>query len=214
MLGGLLAVYLCFDQTLFYPVRLFVTLVHEMGHALAALATGGRVERIEILPALGGRCHVLGGWPAVFIPAGYLGSLAFGSLIVLAAARSRSRGLVALLLGAGLVLMTALYVRTAAGILGGVLFGALLVASGSRLPEAFNDTLLSFLGVATMLHSSLDLKLLLTEPGLRHLSDAALMSRVIPLPPIVWALLWMLAALAAAWLALRASLRGSRGSSR
>ena len=39
---------------LFYPVRIFVTFLHEFGHAFGALITGGAVEYIRIDPNAGG----------------------------------------------------------------------------------------------------------------------------------------------------------------
>src|SRR5262245_17830149 len=39
-----------YSNYLLYPLRLFVTFIHESGHALAALITGGQVASITIQP--------------------------------------------------------------------------------------------------------------------------------------------------------------------
>jgi hypothetical protein len=66
---------------LFYPVRIFVTFLHEFGHAFGALITGGAVEYIRIDPNAGGVTSSLGGNRPVIIMGGYLGSALFGNLL-------------------------------------------------------------------------------------------------------------------------------------
>ena len=44
-----------------YPFRLFGTFVHELGHGLAALATGGHFERFTVSPDLSGLAWSSGG---------------------------------------------------------------------------------------------------------------------------------------------------------
>ena len=39
-----------FADYLVYPIRLFVTFVHEGGHALAAILTGGSVQSLTVAP--------------------------------------------------------------------------------------------------------------------------------------------------------------------
>ena len=68
-----------------YPLKLFVVLLHEAGHAAAAVATGGVVQRILVTPDQGGVCYCPGGNAFLTLSAGYLGSLFFGALILLLA---------------------------------------------------------------------------------------------------------------------------------
>jgi hypothetical protein len=99
---------------------------------MAALATGGWVERIELSPRLGGACYCPGGNAFLTLSAGYLGSLAWGALILEAGQRAGSRAhRVVQGLGAGVLLLTLLYVRGVFGFLFGVLFGS---ASSWRPP--------------------------------------------------------------------------------
>src|SRR5262245_46120275 len=64
-----------------YPVRLFVTFVHESGHALAALLTGGHVGGLTVLPDGSGYTLTSGGSRLLILPAGYLGAALFGALL-------------------------------------------------------------------------------------------------------------------------------------
>ena len=48
-----------FGDLLLYPFTLFTTWVHEMGHGLAALATGGTFEHLELFGSGGGVAHTI-----------------------------------------------------------------------------------------------------------------------------------------------------------
>src|ERR1043165_4058865 len=56
-----------------YPIRLFSTIVHEGGHALAALVTLGHVEKIVIDQTASGVTTTLGGTAWVILMSGCLG---------------------------------------------------------------------------------------------------------------------------------------------
>lgn len=67
---------------LLYPVRLFVTFLHEFGHAFSALISGGSVDYIRINPDSGGLTVTRGGSQGLIILGGYLGSVFFGNILV------------------------------------------------------------------------------------------------------------------------------------
>ena len=76
-------------NTLFiYPIKIFVVFMHEVSHGLAAIATGGRIVEIQINPQQGGYAITQGGSRFWTLTAGYLGSLLWGGLILLLAARN------------------------------------------------------------------------------------------------------------------------------
>ncbi|KAK3115152.1 hypothetical protein LTR53_005794 [Teratosphaeriaceae sp. CCFEE 6253] len=64
-----------------WPFKMLVIAFHEFSHAITACCTGGKVERIELDPHEGGVTHMRGGWSAVTLPAGYLGSSIIGMLL-------------------------------------------------------------------------------------------------------------------------------------
>ena len=206
LLGLFVLVFLFWDWPLLYPLRVFVVLLHELGHGLAAVLTGGSLERIAVNPDLSGVCWSRGGWRLVILPAGYLGSMLFGGLLLVAAARSRSDRTLAAALGLAVLLLSALFVRTAFGLLFGLGFGAALVAAASWLPAAANDLLLKFLGLTSILYALIDIKEDLIARTV-YGSDAYAMSRELFLPPVFWGVLWIAVALAAAafflWIAAR-----------
>jgi hypothetical protein len=203
----LLATLFFWNTIALYPVKAFVVLLHELGHAAAAVLTGGHVERIGLSRNLGGVCWSRGGWRLLVLPAGYLGSMLFGGLILVAAARMRNDRALAATLGLAVLVLTIVFVRTLFGIGFGLVFGAALVCSARWLQQAVNDLLLKFLGLASVLYAVIDIKedlISRTVPG----SDAYAMSQELFLPPVFWGVLWMALAVVAAGVFLYLAGRG------
>src|SRR5438067_11246832 len=74
-----------FAEILGFPFRIFVTFIHEGGHALAALLTGNSVSSLSIAMNGEGVTYTTQGGliSQVFISsAGYLGAMAFGALLL------------------------------------------------------------------------------------------------------------------------------------
>jgi len=72
-----------------YPIRLFVTFLHEFGHAIGAVLTGGWVEEVQINSDGSGWTKSVNGNRPVTIMGGYLGSAIFGNLLFYIGARSK-----------------------------------------------------------------------------------------------------------------------------
>ena len=195
-----------------YPVRIFVTFLHEMGHAAGTLATGGKVLRITISPDTSGKCLRQGGWDIVVIPAGYLGSMLFGTLILLAASRTRFRKATSFLLGLVFLACVTFYVRSMFDFFFGLAWGVALASAGWWLPEDANDLLLSYLGTASCLFAVFDLRDLWRLGSAADTDAGHFSEKILPLPPRVWAALWAAVAVVWALAALRAAVRSSRSS--
>ncbi len=193
---------------LIYPLKLFVVLAHEVSHGLMALATGGTIQRIVITPDQGGFCQCPGGNAFLTLSAGYLGSLGWGAVLVLAArARRPAPRTVTTILGVGLLLLTAFYVRNTFGILFGALFGAGLIAARG-LPRGAHVMLLNALGLTSCLYALLDIKSDVLDRPYLH-SDASMLAQLTGVPTIVWGVVWIAAGLAVSWLLLRSAYEAS-----
>ena len=190
-----------------YPLKIFVVLLHEVSHALVAVATGGTIERILLDPAQGGQCFCPGGSAFLTLSAGYLGSLLWGAALVLLASRlDRRSSWVTGTIGVFIVAFTMLYVRNPFGLLFGIGFGAALVASARYLSSAANVRILWVLGLTSCLYAILDIKSdILDRPELR--SDARMLAEMTGVPTVVWGGLWIVAALGVCWLLMRRILR-------
>ena len=200
-----LAVFLLWNQRememLLYPLRLFVTFVHEAGHALAALISGGQVQGFTVHANGSGVAVTAGGNLALILPAGYLGAALFGSLLFLLSNRApRSASGIAMALGVFLIGMTAIYGRSDASGLPvtlfiGIGFGLFILLVGAKAPRVIVQLLLSILAFVTALEAVYDLWYLVGNSGIGRgdvLNDAAAFAEEITplLPAAVIALLW------------------------
>ena len=200
-----------------YPIRLLVTFLHEGGHALATLMTGGLVRGMAIFPDGSGVTYTQGGAEGAIIPAGYLGATLYGAgLIALLRGRAHGRALL-LVTGLFIGILTLAFIRPWANLFGfgwGVGLTALLVAAGLRLGRRPADWAAAFLGIQCALNALFDLRTLLQlswglPVGHPVQTDAAQMARLIPLPAVVWAVLWIGVSVAMLWLVLRPRRSGS-----
>src|SRR5712692_8877077 len=105
------------------PIRLFVTLIHESGHALAALATFGGVKRVALDWSGSGVTFTQGGWGFVISSAGYLATTLYGAALLLMIRRERNARKIALGTGGLLLLITVLFAGTVIAWLVGLVFG-------------------------------------------------------------------------------------------
>lgn len=199
--------WLLWDTPVVYPLKIFVVLLHEVSHAVVAVATGGRIEAIVLDPNQGGACHCPGGSAFLTLSAGYLGSLAWGALMVEAArARRLPSDWVMGTVGGLVLVLTLLFVRSGFGIAFGLLFGAALVAVARRMDEAVNRALLLALGMTSSLYAILDIKSdVLDRPHLQ--SDARMLAELTGLPTQVWGVLWIVVALGVTVLLFRRAYR-------
>jgi len=189
------------DTPAVYPLKVFVVLLHEVSHAMMAVATGGTIDKIVLDPNQGGACYCPGGNAFLTLSAGYLGSLAWGGLLVSAGQMKRinSRwvtGAVGLLV----VGLTLAYVRSQFGFWFGLAFGSVLVVGAVRLSVAINKGILLTLGLTSCLYAILDIKSdVIDRPELR--SDAAMLGDLTGIHTMVWGSLWIvIAVLVSAWL--------------
>jgi len=196
-----------------YPIRIFVTILHEGAHALAALVTGGRVEYIQIKPDGSGLTATRGGLAVVISSAGYVGTMLYGALLLVLCKRATSAsvalgGTAAMIGVASLALIRPIVsFGFAAGVILALILASLFYFSPPRLAQLF----LGFLAVQSCLNALFDLKLLLflsAEGSAR--TDALNLQEMTFIPAILWAVLWALMSIAILFLALR-RYRGALG---
>jgi len=215
-LGGFLLYFVLlwtlWDTVLIYPVKIFVVLLHEVSHAMAAVATGGSVQRILLDPYQGGTAYTVGGSPFLILSAGYLGSLLWGVAFIMLAFSRRIRPRWVLgSVGVLVALLTLLLVRSWFGFGFGLAFGAVLLASARYLKDGVNRVILLGLGLTSALYAVLDIKSDVLDRS--HLpSDAAMLAEMTGIPTAVWGLLWIaIALLVSSWVLRWAARRMDRG---
>ncbi len=183
------------DTLFVYPLKIFVVFMHEVSHGLAAIVTGGKIVEIQINPQQGGHALTQGGSRFWTLTAGYLGSLLWGGLILLLAARTHFDKAISILIGLGMVAISIGFGESTFTYLFGIGFGVVLIAIGFFLPETVNDWILRLIGVTSCLYAILDIKSdVLDRSHLR--SDARMLSEVTGVSTEVWGVLWILVAIA------------------
>ncbi len=207
-----------FGDLIVYPFRLFVTFIHEGGHALAALLTGADVHGLQVAPNASGLVYTVGGGrlSGMFTAsAGYLGAMAYGAallVLIRRAVAARAVLLASALFVLGLTLaygLSSLFTVVAGTVLAGGLVAAARYA-GPRLASF----LVGFLAVQCVVSALFDLKALiaLSSPFAPEVhTDADNMAHLTGLPELFWALLWTVLALAILAAALRAYAADRRG---
>lgn len=85
LLVSTLLIALLWKTPVLYPFKLMTVFLHESGHALATICTGGKVKSIDVNKQQGGETLSAGGWMCCILPAGYLGSGLWGCFFILMA---------------------------------------------------------------------------------------------------------------------------------
>jgi hypothetical protein len=159
-----------------YPFKILAVALHEFGHASACILTGGKVVSITVDPDQGGLTTMRGGNPYITLPAGYIGSLVWGSMMVICGFQDNAAKVASILAGLAF-LVTLFYSRN---ILSGVVtFAAILlfVALWLLFEGKGLRFYILFLGVMNSLYSLWDI---VEDLVLRKVngSDASQYSRI------------------------------------
>ena len=191
------AIWLLWPSPVLYPLKLFVVLLHELSHGLAAVITGGSIERIVLLAEEGGATYTRGGSAFITLSAGYLGSLLWG-LALMFAARGRPRVVRSTLLALAFLVLAATiaFVRNPFGIAFGIIFGGVLFVAARRLKTAAQAVILAVLGMTSALYALLDIRSdVLDRPHLP--SDAYMLGELTGIPTAFWGVFWIALGIAA-----------------
>jgi hypothetical protein len=196
---------LLWTTPLLLPFRLFVTMVHEVSHALVGVATGGQVLGIAISLDGSGVTRLRGGNLFLTASAGYVGSGLFGAGLLLLARERRWRRPLLQVLAVGLVIATVVFFREPTGIIAALLLAGMFWLFAARGPDWLVALLVYLLAVLNGLYALIDLLTLLqlSGPAAAAATDAATLQRLTGIPALFWALLWTAMAAAVQFFALR-----------
>lgn len=200
-----------FAEMLTYPVRLFVTFIHEGGHILAALLTGNRVASLTVYADTSGAVFST---QSNFISAllissaGYLGAITFGALLLIAIRRTVAARFVLAASAAFIALITLIY-----GLFGslftvasGLTIAVLLIVTARFASAKIANFLVAFLAVQCVLNALTDLKTVffMSSPFAPQVhTDAANMAAATGIPAIIWATFWVVVSIGILLVALR-----------
>jgi hypothetical protein len=200
-----------FAEILSYPFRIFVTFIHEGGHAIAALVTGNSVQSLSVAMNGSGETYTTQGGlfsQMLVSSAGYIGAMTYGALLLVLIRRSVAARLVLVGSAAVVFALTTIFgvvkpiMAGTWGSLSGLpftLLAGLLISAGlfavARFASARVATfLVSFLAVQCVLNALLDLKTVffLSSPFATTVpTDALNMANATGVPAIVWSVVWI-----------------------
>jgi len=225
---SLLLWFIPFAWLLYYPFELFVTFIHEGGHALAAVLTGGSVDYMWIasdtqgLTASRGRGGMLS---QMFVSsAGYLGAMAYGALLLVLIRKAVAARIVLLVSGLYIFALTMIFgvfkpLSTLSGLSGipftlvaGVVLSVALVLIARFASARVATFFMSFLAVQCVLNALFNLKDLVSlssplQSRIVH-TDAVNMAALTGIPAIFWAGFWIILAVGILWFVLRLYVAG------
>ena len=185
------------DTILAYPLRLLVTLLHEVGHPLGAIVSGGKGGKLLIRRDLSGNATTAGGSPILVLNMGYLGSMLLGFMIFLLP-YSRAAEHSMIVVGAAILLISLAWVKNTFGLAVLVSIGVALAAGGWLLGSGIEAFVTKFIGVCCMLYSYLEVE--------RCRADAAALQEITKIPAIAWKISWQLVSLGVLFLMARIAL--------
>ncbi|MFN2529674.1 MAG: M50 family metallopeptidase [Pyrinomonadaceae bacterium] len=216
-----------FAEIVTYPFRLFVTFVHEGGHAIAALLTGNSVQSLSVALNASGETYTSQGglFSQVLVSsAGYIGSMAFGALLLLLIRKAVAARIVLLSSGVLIFALTIIYglfkplfsFNAWSGIpftfLAGTCLSVALVLVARFATSRVASFFVSFLAVQCILNALFDLKnvFFLSSPfaTTATATDAVNMANATGIPAVFWVVIWIAIALLILWMAMRLYVAG------
>ena len=173
-----------YGEMVLYPVTLLVTFLHEFGHALGAIVTGGDVVSVQINPDGSGLTKTRGGSLAIILMGGYIGSAILGNLLFYIGARREKLAQITLNILSGIMIIVgfiwfdSLYTT---GFL--IAFALLLFFLANK--TGLDREVLMFLGLACLLHIVQDFRV---GPS----SDLEQYANLfVIIPKTVWMYIWL-----------------------
>ncbi len=192
-----------------FPFRLLITIVHELGHGLAAIFTGGSFRNFTVAADGSGLAYTAGGWRWVVIPAGYLSEAIFSAVLFRLGGNLKASRWALGIIGLSIMVLSLIFGRPggfsiqaiAGSVLGmvfGVIFGALFLKlalqAGSTLITFFIHFIAIKAGLATFSDLFVVIGFSLQTGNVPH-TDAHAMAELTHIPAIIWAILWAVIAL-------------------
>ncbi len=175
------------------PINLFVTFLHELGHALFALITGGSVHEVYIQSDGSGHAVTAGGFIPLILMGGYIGSALLGNLLLFIGLCKPKSSIITLYLLIALLVFTAIWWYSHWFTSALLIVIAALAFWISKKSKNLVANLLIIIGTASIIYIIMDYN---AGPS----SDLARFTEIIPIfPKAVWAIIWLIAVMLITW---------------
>lgn len=169
-----------------FPVEVLCTFLHELGHAIFALASGGRVHSMAVNMDGSGVTYTSGGYSGIITMGGYVGSAVFGNVMLRLATPTSSRmGLYTL--GIVMLVSTLLWFDSILTVTVLMMFAASLFYFAST---RISSLVMAFLGSACVVYIIQDFNVGPTSDLLAYEREVGLF------PASVWMYVWLIIVIA------------------
>ena len=189
ILAVILAVYLLLDILIpfgglvLYPIKLFVTFLHEFGHAFGAMITGGDVESLQVNADGSGVTWSSGGSRAITIMGGYLGSAIFGNLLLyIGMKKPNATKITMIIIAIVMNICSLIWYSSLFNVFFIILFSVALIVL-SRI-KSINQYVLMFLGGVSVLN-------IISDFNVGPSSDLDAYEQVMGLTDTIWMYIWL-----------------------
>lgn len=189
LIANVVLIWIFRKSIIMYPIKLFTVLLHEIGHALATLITGGRVIEIRVNRKCSGYTLVQGGNYPISFNAGYLGSLLFGFLIFYFTYTSYSEFILGVV-GVLIVVIALLWVRNVFSIIFTLIIAGAFILFSVTAPKAVLEFVTRFVGMCVMLHSFLQINNHSEVMKYKRKTDATDLETITKFPAWAWVWFW------------------------
>lgn len=172
------------------PFTWIMTFFHEISHGIAALLTGGSIEKIYIHLMGSGLCYTRGGSRFIILQSGYIGAILWGLLIYKMSAEIKPKhtSLIAVALIIMILLSAILYARDLVTWFILVLIAILFISILKFNNTNFLNLALKFIGIYVLLNAIRSPLYLIDS---RHYGDGAKLSDLTGIPEIFWIIIWL-----------------------
>ena len=192
------------DMYFIYPIKLFVVLLHELSHSLAAILSGGKITALNIGFDLSGKCETEGGNTIFIASSGYIGSLIWGLLFFLAPNSKKFGKWIIISLSIIILLLTITVSASGIFILMALILAALLITAAFFLRIPIVKIIVRSFGLISCVYVLFDIKQDLLSSS-TAISDASILSSIINVPEIFIGLSWALISILGIYFAIRYS---------
>lgn len=192
-----LASLLLWNTIFLYPLKLLVVLMHETGHALAALVTGGSVSRVEVNALQGGVTYTAGGNRFVILSAGYLGSSLIGAFVLWSASHKHMSKYIAEIFGLLIVVETVFWVRDLFTFVFALAMGIFCMILGWKIRGVLERIFMQLVGTVSCLYAVFDIfddvvrRMFVRGDLASGKNDAQALAEITFIPSLIWGTVWI-----------------------
>jgi len=179
------------------PFEWFETFFHEISHGLAAIFTGGSVDKIVLSYNGAGLCYTRGGSSLLVAFSGYAGAALWGAFIFVGAtAMGRNASVLSSILLVFVIITGALWARDLGTIIILFIIAAFLGLMIKFTFKHYIPVVTQFIGLYILVSATHAPLYLLSHNGK---NDAHALSQITHLPELIWIAVWFVMALGTMW---------------